>query len=79
NFDNVKETLKLIRNDDPEITFCISTNGLMLPFYAQELIDLGVSHVTITINAVNPEISAKVYKYVDYLGVIYRGEEAAQI
>lgn len=79
NFDNVKETLKLIRNDDPEITFCLSTNGLMLPFYAQELIDLGVSHVTITINAVNPEISAKVYKYVDYLGVIYRGEEAAQI
>ena len=48
----------------------------MLPFYAQELIDLGVSHVTITINAVNPEISSKVYKYVDYLGVIYRGEEA---
>lgn len=79
NFDNVKETLKLIRNDDPEITFCLSTNGLMLPFYAQELIDLGVSHVTITINAINPEISEKVYKYVDYLGVIYRGKEAAQI
>lgn len=79
NFDKVRESLKLIREDDPEMTFCLSTNGLMLPFYAQELIDLGVSHVTITMNAVDPKITAKVYKFVDYLGVIYTGEEAAQI
>lgn len=79
NFDNVRDTLKLIREDDPEMTFCLSTNGLMLPFYAQELIDLGVSHVTITMNSVDPKITAKVYKFVDYLGVIYTGEEAAQI
>lgn len=79
NFDIVRETLKLIREDDPKITFCLSTNGLMLPFYAQEIIDLGVSHVTITINAVDPDISGKVYKYVDYLGVIYTGKEAGQI
>ena len=79
NFDNVRETLKLIREDDPEMTFCLSTNGLMLPFYAQELIDLGVSHVTITMNAIDPKITAKVYKFVDYLGVTYTGEEGAQI
>jgi nitrogenase molybdenum-iron protein alpha/beta subunit/MoaA/NifB/PqqE/SkfB family radical SAM enzyme len=79
NFDNVKETLKLIREHDPEVTFCLSTNGLMLPFYAQDLIDLGVSHVTITMNAIDPKITAKVYKYVDYLGVTYTGEEGAQI
>lgn len=79
NFENVSETLKLIREDDPEITFCLSTNGLMLPFYAQQLIDLGVTHVTITMNAIDPEITAKVYKYVDYLGVMYTGKEGAQI
>jgi MoaA/NifB/PqqE/SkfB family radical SAM enzyme len=79
NFDNVKKTLELIREHDPEVTFCLSTNGLMLPFYAQELINLGVSHVTITMNAIDPKITAKVYKYVDYLGVTYTGEEAAQI
>jgi nitrogenase molybdenum-iron protein alpha/beta subunit/MoaA/NifB/PqqE/SkfB family radical SAM enzyme len=79
NFDSVKKTLELIREHDPEVTFCLSTNGLMLPFYAQELINLGVSHVTITMNAIDPKITAKVYKYVDYLGVTYTGEEAAQI
>lgn len=79
NFDNVKKTLELIREHDPEVTFCLSTNGLMLPFYAQELINLGVSHVTITMNAIDPKITAKVYKYVDYLGVTYTGEEGAQI
>ncbi|MFL0167123.1 nitrogenase cofactor biosynthesis protein NifB [Candidatus Clostridium helianthi] len=79
NFDNVRETLKLIREHDPEVTFCLSTNGLMLPFYAQELINLGVSHVTVTMNAIDPKITAKVYKFVDYLGVTYTGEEAAQI
>jgi len=79
NFNDVRKSLKLIKEFDNEVTFCLSTNGLMLPFYAQELIDLGVSHVTITMNAVDPKITAKVYKYVDYLGVIYTGEEGAQI
>ncbi|MFT8351529.1 nitrogenase cofactor biosynthesis protein NifB [Clostridium saccharoperbutylacetonicum] len=79
NFDNVKKTLELIREHDPEVTFCLSTNGLMLPFYAQDLIDLGVSHVTITMNAIDPKITAKVYKFVDYLGITYTGEEGAQI
>ena len=79
NFDEVRKTLKLIKEYDNEVTFCLSTNGLMLPFYAQELIDLGVSHVTVTMNAIDPKITAKVYKYVDYLGVTYTGEEGAQI
>jgi nitrogenase molybdenum-iron protein alpha/beta subunit/MoaA/NifB/PqqE/SkfB family radical SAM enzyme len=79
NFDEVKETLMLIREYDNEVTFCLSTNGLMLPFYAQQLIDLGVTHVTITMNAVDPNITAKVYKYISYLGVTYTGVEGTQI
>ncbi|MBZ4645945.1 MAG: multifunctional nitrogenase iron molybdenum cofactor biosinthesis protein NifN/nitrogenase [Clostridia bacterium] len=79
NFDKTKRALELIRQIDPEITFCLSTNGLMLPFYANDLIQLGVSHVTITINAVDPKIGAKIYKYVDYLGNRLEGEEAAWI
>lgn len=79
NFEETSRTLRLIREYDPEVTFCLSTNGLMLPFYAQQLIDLGVTHVTITMNAIDPKIAAKVYKYFDYLGVTYTGEEGATI
>lgn len=79
NFDDVKQTLKLIKEYDPEVTFCLSTNGLMLPFYCEEIINLGVSHVTITINGVDPKITSKVYKYIDYLGTTYTGVEGAEI
>jgi MoaA/NifB/PqqE/SkfB family radical SAM enzyme len=51
----------------------------MLPVYADELVALDVTHVTITINAVDPAIGAKIYKYVDYRGRRYHGETAAAI
>lgn len=79
NFDDVKETLKLIKEYDSEVTFCLSTNGLMLPFYCEEIIGLGVSHVTITINGVDPKITSKIYKYIDYLGTTYTEIEGAEI
>ena len=78
-FEKTKETLSLIRSADPEVTFCLSTNGLLLPLYAQELINLGVSHVTVTMNAVDPEIGAKIYKFIDYMGQRYTGLSAASI
>ena len=79
NFSATKETLQLIRKEDPDVTFCLSTNGLMLPLYAAELIELGVTHVTITINAVDPKIGAAIYHHVDYMGMQYTGESAAAI
>ena len=79
NFEETRETLKLIREQDPDVTFCLSTNGLMLPTYAQELVDLGVSHVTVTINAVDPVIGAKIYHHINFLGQTYTGEAAAGI
>lgn len=72
-------TLALIRKIDPEVTFCLSTNGLMLPRYAEQLIAAGVSHVTVTINAIDPRIGAKIYRYIDYMGERYTGEAAAAI
>lgn len=79
NFEQTSETLRLIREEDPNVIFCLSTNGLMLPQYAQDIIDLGVTHVTVTLNAVDPKIGTKIYKYVNYMGVSYTGEGAAGI
>jgi nitrogenase cofactor biosynthesis protein NifB len=79
NFDETKKTLELIREQDKDVTFCLSTNGLMLPRYANELIQLGVSHITVTMNTIDPKIGGQIYKYVDYMGVRYYGETAAAI
>lgn len=79
NFDEVRKSIELIHKESPETTFCLSTNGLMLPFYAREIVELGVSHVTITLNTVDPEIGAKLYKDIYYLGQRYEGIEGAKI
>jgi nitrogenase molybdenum-iron protein alpha/beta subunit/MoaA/NifB/PqqE/SkfB family radical SAM enzyme len=78
-FAAVRETLRLIRAADPDITFCLSTNGLLLPLYAEELVEIGVSHVTVTVNALTPQMGARIYAHVDYLGENYTGEAGAAI
>ncbi|GBU26464.1 nitrogenase molybdenum-iron protein nifN-nifB [Fibrobacteria bacterium R8-3-H12] len=79
NFDKSAETFRLIREQDPNVTFCIATNGLLLPQYAQILKELDVSHVTVTVNAVDPSIGTKIYKHIQYMGKTYTGIEGAAI
>ncbi|MDR1685100.1 MAG: nitrogenase cofactor biosynthesis protein NifB [Desulfovibrio sp.] len=77
NFAATTETLRLIRREDPDITFCLSTNGLLLPLYAAQLADLGVSHVTVTVNAADPAVGARIYRRATYMGMSFQGEAAA--
>lgn len=79
NFDKTMKSIELIKEADPEIIICLSTNGLMLPYYADDIIESGVSHVTITINAIDPEIGAKIYKYVNFRGKKLIGTQGAEI
>ncbi len=71
------ETLRLLHEEFPQLLFCLSSNGLALAPYARELAELGVSHVTITLNAVDPGIGARIYSWVRDGNVLYRGEAAA--
>ena len=79
NFENTKKAIGLIRQIDPDITFCLSTNGLMLPHYAEEIIKLGITHVTVTINTLDPVVGAKIYKEINYSGKKICGEAGAEI
>ncbi len=79
NWDNTRKSIELIRAKNPDIVFCLSTNGLMLPEYAQEIIQLGVTHVTVTVNCLDSKIGAKIYKYVNYKGKHYDGELGAKL
>jgi nitrogen fixation protein NifB len=62
--DATLETLRLVRERYPGMLLCVATNGLELPPYAGALAGLGVSHVTVTVNAVNPVIGMKIYEWV---------------
>jgi nitrogen fixation protein NifB len=73
------ETVRLIRQRFPELLLCLATNGLGLPPYLDELAELNVSHVTLTVNAVDPAIGAKIYSWVRDGKVIYRGLAAAEV
>ena len=79
NWEATKATIEKIKGTNSDVTFCLSTNGLMLPEYAAEIITLGVHHVTVTLNAIDPEIGAKIYKFVSYQGKYYEGVVAAQL
>ncbi|MDR2134487.1 MAG: radical SAM protein, partial [Treponema sp.] len=78
-FEKTRETFTLLRKADPDLTFCLSTNGLMLPRYAGEIAALGVSHVTVTVNAVDPHAGKRIYRYVQYGGRHCFGAEGAAI
>ncbi len=80
NTETTLETLRLIRDTAPEMLLCLSSNGLGLTEdVANQLVDLRVSHMTITINAVDPEIGAKIYAWVRDGKKTYRGVEGAKL
>jgi nitrogen fixation protein NifB len=73
------DTLRLVRDKYPEMLLCVASNGLNVAPHVDELARLEVSHVTITINAVDPAVGAQIYAWVRDNKTIYRGEAAARI
>jgi nitrogen fixation protein NifB len=73
------ETLRLVRQQYPEMLLCVASNGLSVPPYAEELAALNVSHVTLTVNAVDPQIGARVYSWIRDGKRIYRGLPGAEL
>lgn len=79
NGEETMETLRLVRERHPEMLLCLATNGLGLSPYIDELATLKISHVTITVNAVDPEIGRKIYSWARVNQKMYRGQDAATI
>lgn len=73
------KTFELIAQTAPDIKLCLSTNGLALPDYVDEIARYNIDHVTITINMVDPEIGAKIYPWVFWEHKRYTGVEAARL
>lgn len=79
NWPETKESIELIKAEKNDVMVCLSTNGLMLPTYQEEIVALGVKHVTVTCNGIYPEIGAKLYRHVTYKGSRLEGLEAAKV
>ncbi|MGM9936391.1 MAG: radical SAM protein [Candidatus Ornithomonoglobus sp.] len=77
--DYALEAFRLIGREFPQIIKCMSTNGLLLAEKAQEVIDSGIDSLTVTVNAIDPEIEAKLNNGILYHGIHYTGTEAAAI
>jgi len=72
-------TMRLIGEKFPETILCLASNGMGIGPYIEELAELNVSHVTITVNAVDPEIGARIYKFVKDGKIVYRGMQGAKL
>ncbi len=72
-------TLELLRRELPDLTLCVSTNGLALPELADRLVDAGVGHVTVTVNMLDPEIGERIYPWIVLGGRRIAGREASRI
>ena len=79
NGEETMETMRLLRQEFPDLILCLASNGMAIGSYIEELADIDVSHVTITINAVDPEIGAKVYSWVRDGKIVYQGKQAAEL
>ncbi len=74
-----RETFKLVQETLPDIKLCLSTNGLALPDVVDDLPDMNIDHVTLTINMIDPEIGTKIYPWIFYEKKRRTGLEASQI
>ena len=73
------ETMRLVRKKYPDMNLCVASNGLELAEYAKDLSILKAGHVTVTVNAVDPEIAGKIYSWARFGKRAYRGKEAGEL
>lgn len=65
--------------DFPELTSCLSTNGLLLLDRIDDVERLGIDTITVTVNAVDPDVGERIYAHVRYRGRTYRGRQGFEL
>ncbi|AXX93221.1 nitrogenase cofactor biosynthesis protein NifB [Malaciobacter molluscorum LMG 25693] len=75
------ETFKLLQEKAPDLKLCLSTNGLRLPEFIDEIVKYNIDHVTVTINSVDEtgEIGSKIYPWIHWKHKKVFGKQAAKI
>jgi nitrogen fixation protein NifB len=73
------ETFRLVTRAYPDLLTCLSTNGLLLPARFRDLLAFGLHSLTVTINALDPEVGARIYSDVRLDGQRVEGVAGARI
>lgn len=73
------DTLALVRQRYPNTILCVASNGLGILPHVPMLAELKVSHVTITVNGIDPEVVSKVYAWARIDKKVYRGIELGKM
>ncbi len=73
------ETMRLIREKYPHMLFCVSSNGLGVPEHLDAIAEAGITHMTITVNAVDPDVGQHFYRWARDGKVTYQGRAAAEL
>lgn len=72
-------TFRKLSEQAPDLKLCLSTNGLVLPDLVDVLCAHKVSHVTITINCIDPAVGAEIYPWIFWKKRRVEGLEGARI
>lgn len=73
------ESIALVKETFPHARICLCTNGLNLPDQIDRIVDLGIKHMSVTVNGIDPKIVNKIYRYIRHNGKIKTGLDAAKI
>jgi len=79
NAEKTFRTFALVREALPHLKLCLSTNGLALPDHVDRITALGIDHVTITINMIDPQIGAQIHPWIFFRHRRWEGRDAARI
>ncbi len=77
NISATRKTFELIRKNFPDMDLCMSTNGVALPESVDWISDLGIGTVTVTVNAVDPNVAKNTYSFAKKNGKLLLGLDAA--
>ena len=72
------DTFALVHAKYPELIKCLSTNGLELNDKAEQIVKAGVTTVTVTVNAIDPEVQSKICSRVVFDCQVLKGIPAAE-
>ena len=78
--DQALKAFKLVKEEFPDLICCLSTNGFRLADKIDEIAKIGIETLTVTVNAVDPEIEAQINNFViDEHGQKHEGIEGARM